>query len=327
MQANEGEIKNYSKVYVNEIQNETQEDVEIYEKRINIILRKIKGFDFNTIRDFLNGIQRHCCVADDYLIGGRSSWVQAIMDCCHCNETVADSVFKEFLFEIDEKKLFSEKARNEYRAMRKCIFKYKDAYITVVNLLLLALENWICGVYNNDFNEKIMESNLKEVQGAIDADFEVEVYKLLKDELNGSTRRKNINTKDIAYGKKIVELPGEIDVLLFYNNKIFIIECKNIGLKFEPKASANEYNKFVRKDKKSFQARLDGKVKKLKENVESVLHFLSVGKEQIDYDKIEVCGVFVVKYFTDVCLIDTKGYDVVLSSQLCKWIREKTSLE
>lgn len=318
----EGEIKfdneniSYSDKYVSEMQETFKSDInEKYEQEINRILNNKKGFDIGLIKKLLIAIESSNILGDEYLVGDEYSWVQVIMNSCDCAYEVANKIFYDFVYVVDEEKLFSANSRMENRALRKCFFKYKDCYITVVGLLSFALVNWISEIYTRENIEVDLKKALQKIYNEMDIDFEESVYVYLKENLHIETIKWDVNA--IAG----VNLPGQIDVLLYINKKIFVVECKNFGIKTHPKVSANEYHQFMRKSKKSFQDKLNEKVLEISRNREKVLEFLGVEADGSDID--EVVGVFVVREFTTATMVKNEGYDVVTVKSVCEWIKNR----
>lgn len=319
-------MPDYSIEYVNEMQKRSPEDIyEEYESAINKILKSYKGFDLADIRKIMYVIQDKCSIGDEFLVGDEESWIYCIMNACECEYKTATQIMREFVFEINKEKIFSERTRNESRAMRKSIFKYGDEYISVVNLLTYALGNWMLYTVSGEVSDKKLKSKLQKIYNKIDLYFEESVYTNLKNSLKVKTIRKNITPEEIRDEDGNINLPGEIDVLLYFCETIFVIECKNIDLKSDPKASANEYSKLIKRNKGSFQDKLSRKVAAIEKNKKNVLKYL--GTEE-DYSIVKrVAGVIVVKSFTDACINKSEGFEVVMANDICEWIEKRVIMD
>lgn len=313
----------YSSEYVSEMkatQNEVITDKHI--KSINRILNNYKGFNIETIKKIINTVQSNCEIGDEFLIADKTSWLIVIQNSCSCSREIACKIFEEFVYKVDKEKVFSERTRIEYRAMRKCFYEYDNRYIAVVNLLSFCLQNWIVCMYAREIEDENLKKKMQVIHDSINTEFEKSVYCQIKDELKVETIKWNVENKEINYGKKVIELPGQIDVLLYLNKKIFVIECKNLELKSDPKSSANEYNKLTKTGNKTFQDKLHKKINIINQNKIEVLDFLEV--TGVENEFVEVIGVIVVKTFTDASLVDTENYEVVTASNICEWIRNKS---
>ncbi len=315
--------KNYSAEYVKEMKDTHDNGIaEKYVKSINHILDNYKGFNAETIKKIINTIQNNCKIGDEFLVADKSSWLNIIQTSCSCSREMANNIFEEFIYRVDKKKVFSEKTRIEYRAMRKCFFEYDNRYITIVNLLSLAMINWILYMYSGEIEDDILKKKMQKIYERIDTEFEKYVFGHIKDEFKVETIKWNIENIQINNGNKNLKLPGQIDVLLYINNKIFVIECKNLELKSDPKSSANEYNKLTKTGNKTFQDKLHKKVSTIEQNKDDVLDFLTVNNMKNEF--VETIGVIVVKTFTDASIGKAEKYEVVSVSNICEWIKRKS---
>lgn len=318
-------IADYPVNYVQSVSDIEMEEYEKYDTKINHILEVEKGFSLIDIKEIIHGIKIRCGIGDEFLIGDEYQWISAIKNCCKCSEEIASRILREFIYFVDQDKMFTNKTKYDNRAMKKCIFLFGNKYISIVNLFSLSLVTWLNGIYTGEMDDEKIKRKLQEIYEQIDNDFEKQVCALLKNELSIETIRWNIHERDILFNREVIVLPGQIDVLLYINKKIFVIECKNIGLKSDPTASSNEYKRLTKLSKKSFQGKLDKKVKKVEENKMAILNYLALSEE--DVSQIEVVGVIVIKSFSDATLIETNSYDVVLVSNIVEWIKNKAFVE
>lgn len=117
---------------------------------------------------------------------------------------------------------------------------------------------------------------------------------------------------------KDFELPGEIDILMVINGVLFVVECKAFSLKFNLSNMLSEVKKVKGvNDKKSIQQKLKFKVETLKQNIDIVENILNVKVKRIE-------GIIVTKNPSIASLTNSGFYDVVHSSQILKYINNRT---
>lgn len=294
-----------------------------HKEEFNKILLECKGFTIDTIIRISESIQKNYLIGDEVLIGNLEIWIKLFMKFGSCNMDEATSVMNEFIFWPDGKIIYSMESRKEKRITRKPIVKYQDMYYSIVDLLIYSLNMYISVLANGDFKDEKLHSKLQSLYKSINDEFEFEIYKLLKQELLIEKIKYNVGQKGIRVKRITIELPGQIDVLAIYDNKIFVIECKNFDLKTESKSVANEYVKLTKESQDSFQIKLYNKIKVIKDNKEIVAEFL--GEENPDAIAKEPIGVIVTNMFTMATMAKDIKFNIVTKDKLITWIKNGTN--
>ncbi|NSL46435.1 NERD domain-containing protein, partial len=148
----------------------------------------------------------------------------------------------------------------------------------------------------------------------INEEFEVEIYELLK---NSLSKKILYNFTKIGSKPPFIEPPGQIDILLYYQYNLYVIECKNYDLKTNIPSVANE----VKRIQNDEIGKLEKKVRFVKENLRSILPL--IGVDILEADSIEnVTGLFVTKNFSVGELL-TNQLPIINYSSLIDWIKSK----
>jgi hypothetical protein len=104
--------------------------------------------------------------------------------------------------------------------------------------------------------------------------------------------------------------PGEMDVICFYQDIVYVFECKAPELKFTVKEEQNFLKNFTRDSKGSFHVNLSNKIDFLYNN-------LDVFKTELGEDNIkEIKGVFVLKYPSVALNFQESKFPIIHISQL-----------
>ena len=91
-------------------------------KFINNLPFKLTGAQQRAVNEILNDLHMKCRIGDGFLIGDEYQWISAIKNSCKCDDEIASRIFQEFLYYVDQDKIFTNKTKHDNRAMKKCIF-------------------------------------------------------------------------------------------------------------------------------------------------------------------------------------------------------------
>lgn len=139
--------------------------------------------------------------------------------------------------------------------------------------------------------------------------------------IKGDIEKDNM-VPDIEAGRGFLQLPGQIDIIMLYRNKMFVIECKDIGLKYTPKSILNEVYRFRKIGNKSFQNKLSNKVESVYNNWDSIVAFLGVSSEN-KIQKHMPISLFVTDTFSVAAIEKDLPSPVVPFQKLIEWINQQ----
>lgn len=93
----------------------------------------------------------------------------------------------------------------------------------------------------------------------MDLEFENVVLDVLKSAFSGASIKGNLREADLMKYMNLYDFPGQIDNILLYGHKIFVIECKNFTLKTDVRSIANEYSRLTKFNSNSIQGKMHKK--------------------------------------------------------------------
>lgn len=200
------------------------------------------------------------------------------------------------------------------KLLQNSVFFYKNTVMISLELLVSSLMSLINNVFYNNIDLKEFSIELEKVHKEINEEFEIEIYELLRNSLT-----KNIFHDFTKFGDKppYVEPPGQIDILLYYQHNLYVIECKNYELKTNISAVANE----VKRIQNDEIGKLEKKINFVKEHLKNILPL--IGVDVLEAGNIKnITGLFVTKNFSMGELF-TDQFPVINCSSLIKWIKSK----
>ncbi|OEF97780.1 NERD domain-containing protein [Desulfuribacillus alkaliarsenatis] len=283
---------------------------------INSTSKHYIGFDSNELNNLIEKIDETYGGGDEYLVGSITEWKKVL---CELSEQTEDEVEKLFNFLVqdrDKSKLYKEESVRKNRALRKCLITINDTIICPVGLLRYALIGITNDLRSGDIANKHIISELQDVYNTINNSFVDHVSLLISTKYKSAKMITNVEIKDIVVGNEIIEIPGEIDLLMLLKNRLFVIECKNLNLKITSKAIANEYGRFKKRNSKAYQIKLDKKVAVIDKNKEKVAKFIDENSQQ---KIIETIGLFTTSTFTIASLEEDLLYPVITWTNLLDW--------
>lgn len=286
---------------------------------MNEISKKYIGITLNHIYDFAMKLDNVYEMGDEFLVGDFDSWMQVTKELTGYSEEEVKALLNFLMFDSKSKEVFEDSAYKRNRIARKCLLCLGDIVLCPVGLLKYSLIGLYLDIINGDIHDESFRNEIKNLLQIKDQEFEVAVYNELRDNLGDVKIKMDIKQKDIKVEGKYIILPGQIDILLFYNRKIFVIECKNSNLKINPKSVANEYGRFSKINSKSDQIKLRNKIDTIVSNKDSVIKFMDDDKSK--YINSEVIGVMTTRNFSIATIDDDLLYPVITWTNLCEWIK------
>lgn len=284
--------------------------------RIGKIAKRYLGVDVMELEEMLDKLKLCGFHNDEFLVGSIEEWKKLFIK--HAKSVENGNRFFSYMnSQIDIEALYKETSIRKSKASRRCLLPIEQVIICPVNLLQYSVMNIYLDILSGEVWEQDLKKEIKKVLQNEDKQFEIDVFLELKDKFKEGMVKYNILENEIEINKRKVILPGEIDVLFLYKGKIFVIECKNIGLKVNTKARINTKNKLSEDKSKSPQVRLKSKVDKIKEFKSEIIMFMGADLEE--YIQGEVKGVFVSSAYID---IEDKisRYPIISFEKLVHWI-------
>jgi hypothetical protein len=286
---------------------------ESYLIKINDMIKNYYGFQFQHFKNIHKNLDKVRKNVNDYIIGTESDILETIQKYAECTEIEAKKIFEFIRFKVDYSTLFDETAYKKYRICQNCLVEVEGLFFCAYSMLVnsfLVFEN---SVFYGDVDDNL-KSCLNNIYEEINNDFEREVATNLSKYLPCSKVIENI-----PHNLSNINLPGQIDILILFKNKIFIIECKNIGKKITLRSKNNFEQKFYTSSKKSFQAKLKSKVDFIRDNKDIFLSSIDCFG---NYD--EVIGVFAISGYNSIIPKNDNFFPAIVWTQLAEWIKRKS---
>lgn len=297
------------------IQTKDEDDI----LKLNEVIFDHYGFELSSILAIVQNAQKIFIIGDEYLVGDERAWCEMIKALGNIDINEAKSIFKFLIYNNDKNLIFTESSRKDERALRKCLINIDAIFVCPVNIFIFSLTGLYVDIRIGDIKDvSLMKAlNKEKIYEKIQLAFEEEVYKYISMNLSNLKIKKNIKQKDI----RNVYLPGELDILLLYSNKIFVIECKHFNIKIDAKSMANEYQRLTKINKNSIQNKLKEKVEAINDNLRDVLYFM--GENYDNNTNYMTIGVITTKNFTLASMEENLPFPIVTYENLCEWIKNK----
>lgn len=209
-------------------------------------------------------------------------------------------------FKLQKNEFYIEGASRTRKISRKFLVELDGLYIFPYGLLITSIFNIISDLTTGETEYKELSKELKKHLKEENREFENDVFKVLQS-LPGAIVKKNIHA--LKYPDSTIVFPNEIDIVLLYNFKIYLIECKDIPLKTDMKKISN----FESKLRGDFSRKLSGKTKEANVHKRLLLNYL--GDEEGKYINSEVQGLFVLSSFFNTDIKNSE-YPIVLYKDL-----------
>ncbi|MEK4348696.1 nuclease-related domain-containing protein [Paenibacillus sp. FSL P4-0184] len=220
-------------------------------------------------------------------------------------ENVATFV-ENLCFKLEKNEFHIEGASRIRKVSRRFLVEMDGFYIFPFGLLVSSIFNILTDLITGETEFNELSKELKKHMKENNREFENEVFKILQS-IPGAIVEKNIHALKYPGGK--IAFPKEIDIVLLYNFKIYIVECKDIPLKTDMKKISN----FESKLRGDFSRKLSEKIKEADTHKRLLLNHLGDKKEA--YINSEVQGFFVLSSFFNTDIKNSE-YPIVLLKDL-----------
>ncbi|WP_157872804.1 hypothetical protein [Desulfoscipio gibsoniae] len=297
--------------------------------KLNMVCKKYIGISLEEISKIIGGLQNHYVNSDDFLIGSVDYFQKLIKHLLQCSDKDAEKFLSILMSARTNNFIFATSTSlRENRPLRKCLITIED---DIVACPISILEFSLIGLYLDITYATLPKSPFQKelftiVDKYVHKKFESDVILHLKNNfidafIKGDIEKDNM-VPDIEAGRGFLQLPGQIDIIMLYRNKMFVIECKDIGLKYTPKSILNEVYRFRKIGNKSFQNKLSNKVESVYNNWDSIVAFLGVSSEN-KIQKHMPISLFVTDTFSVAAIEKDLPSPVVPFQKLIEWINQQ----
>lgn len=303
--------------YYNYILKSDDSYVSQYINKMNNAMENILGFsgvNVNVIINSLNDFLR--LRSNEYIVEEKETLIKLLASKSKLNTNNINKMINYLIYQLSQTP-YDGKTHFEDKITRRCILDINGILLVPLGLLKTGIINVYMDVINNQISDPILKKSLNEVYTLMNSEFEEIVFNKIKQDIQYKFIQKNVQQKDIKIGEECIELPGEIDILLLYEDVLFVFECKNIATRTTYDMINSLRIDLISDYKKtSFQKKLKFKIDRLKDNIEIVEKF--VGTQNTIRD---VAGCIVTKgfYFRPV-VTKNSVYDVITWTELTDWV-------
>lgn len=293
----------------------------ICEKHLNVTLSEIMEAPSRLTELFKQG--------DDFLIGSREFFELLFAKIFNRSSLEVGKIIEYLLNEGNNFEYAFSTQRRTNKVLNHCLMKLHNGLIICqVQFLSISLFHLGMDILEANMSEGNFKNELsKYSEKFLDNEFENQIAKMLSGYFPEAIVKVNIpkdKTIPIVDTKDFITFYGEIDVLFYYREELFLIECKNKSLKITPKSLNNDLNSFKKLGEKSFQYKINQKLNQVFENWYSVIAYMGV-KDYKNVTPKAPTGVFVTSNLTLASFEEGLPIPVMDASQLIKWITEKVS--
>lgn len=306
--------KNYTEYFDNLLNSIEFYSFEKYANDFTSIAENYFGFKFQHLDNMHKNFNEVIQYANDYYIGLKSDVLDTIQKYAECTDEEARKIFDYLLFKVDDKTLFDESSYKKYRICQNCLVEIQGIFFCSYSILVNSFLIFKTNILNGDVDDDLI-GLLNGTYKKINTEFEHGVASELRNNLVSAEIKESI-----PHNLLNTTLPGEIDILMLYKNKIFVIECKNIGKKITLRSTSNFVQKFKTSSKKAFQTKLKNKVDFIIKNKEEIVSSIFNG-DFTNYD--EVIGLFAISAYNSIIPEDDNFFPAIVWTQLSEWIADK----
>lgn len=330
---NKYDYEDFSESYVKSMVNRRRDSLspEILNK-FNAICKRYVGITLDDTFKVVSGLSKYFYNNDEFIICDIDNFILIIEKILKdvSGENIARFVNclvydnKNFSFAVDAN-------LSNNRALRKCLIPIiGEIYACPVGLLINSIQGLYMDITNANLPESEFQKELfKIVDKKINKKFEENVGDFLKTELKEVHLKCNIENKkipDINKKGQFIDFYGQIDILLVYKGKLFVVECKNPILKLTPKEINNEVNRYEKEGNKSYQIKLQKKIDSIYCNWESVIEYLNIPSTMAIEKQIPI-GLFVTDTFNLSVLNNSLKFPIVMLYELINWLKVKVKVK
>lgn len=314
----------FAEAYVSGMINRISNDIpDNFKKEFDIVCKIHLGLTHSNLSELATNLPEYYPHTDEFLIGDKLAFQELFKHVLNCSNIESEKVFS----------LFFNTSQNEFeyatstklrvnRPLRKCIFEITQGILAVpIQLLSYSAMAVYMDIIDGRIPEGDFQKALFKINSGLHENFELQVMNFLQKKFPDAICRNDILKDNSIFDKEsnsFVSLSGQIDILFFYKNKLLIIECKDVALKFSAKSVGNEVNKFRKINRNSYQNKLRNKVQEAYNNWDAFMNYLDIS--DINIEKKESLGLFVTSNFTAAFLEKDLLFPVIPLSKLEDWI-------
>jgi len=287
----------------------------LYHKNFNPICQKYIGFSIEELLDLSDKIHFEYVHADVLLLTA-SELPQKVQELTGKGlEEITKLISYLRRNPIENNDYIGVISDRPHRPLRKSILFYHHGERMITSTLLFknSLLGLISDIFYNRVDNNELQGELTNITKAIDKQFEIEVLEQIKNNL----------TQNICHGEDklwdkapYIMFPGEVDIIAFFEDTLFVIECKNFSLKHTSQSIANEINGFRKKSRK-----LAENLSFIHKNTYAILSKLGVKNISYDSNKKPI-GLFVTKNFSLGQIIDDINFPIINACDLIVWMKK-----
>jgi len=278
---------------------------------INKEIKKCYGLNLNEMKYILQSCNRENLT--ETFIADTQGIINFICINTKFQEKEVSCFVNNLIFKLGQNEFFIDEPDRCRRASRKFLLDIDSVYVFPYGLLSGAVINIIIDTMSGDSIDKNLNEKLRQIYQKKNKEFEKKVFTMLTNHLKDAIVKSNV--QNIARSCAGYIIPNEIDIVLLYNKRIYIIECKDITLKTTVKKMSNTANKFM----KEYNKNLLKKINEIEiiENKQLLLEYM--GDVEMDYLYSEVIGIFVISEYFGLMNKNTK-YPIIVWEQLIEYI-------
>ncbi|MCT4632467.1 MAG: hypothetical protein N4A76_06990 [Firmicutes bacterium] len=312
--------------HISSATNYVHNDIDLILEKIEPILKEVYGLTYKELGILQNKFEslEYNIPDDGLLIGTRDEWLNMFQKEISLSRSEADTLMDLLIQEKNIDDPLSMKSKTQLQALRAPILELDMYFFSSIGSLKYSIRGLRSDIREGIYREKDWK-NFESFYNKVNSNFELIVAHSLIDNFKNGIIKINTNEKDIINKNgQIIQLPGEIDILFYHKNTLFVIECKNIGMKTNTKAKVNKVKDLSVFKNKSFQHKLDKKVTQIANNIKYVLEYMRISNESIDNTR--TFGLLVTRSYIQTHSPNENNdmkYDVIELNELCNYIEHK----
>ncbi|AWV34455.1 NERD domain-containing protein [Paenibacillus odorifer] len=278
--------------------------------QINKISRKYIGFSTEQLAKLSEKLFETYSNGDEYLVGSIEYFQELIQFLLQGSQIQSQKLI-EHLTHIKGPTEFSWFVNRPLR--RSLIPVYKNIIACPVNVFQYSIMGLYSDILSNEVDHPDFFKDLQKYKERIDNQFEQAVCLHLNILIPNAKAIWNVNSCQIPIvgTKNKLVLPGQVDVIMIHENKVFVIECKNFAYRLSSKQMLSELRKFRKEELK-----LGLKAEIIEKNVASIAAFMGLPT----YISYEIVCIFVTKNYTFSTARGEGKYPIIPIDNLINWM-------
>jgi len=283
--------------------------IKVYQ-HINKTTRKFVGINADGLNELNQRLLELYPNGDEFLVGTMDCFEQLIEHALGISKMQAIKLLSH-LMPFNERTNYSWMTQ---RPLRKCLIPlFDDIFACPTNVFQLAIHGLYTDIFNNEIEHTEFYQALQKYKNQLDIQFEKDVAEHIRREIQNVFVTNDVKSGDIPLinSSQTMALPGQIDILLIYNNHLLVLECKNFQFRYTSAQTLSELRKFRQEGKQ-----LELKIKAIQDNLSSVIAYMGKPDAKIK----SVRGVFITKGFTFSIVKKDLKFTVVTSGRLIEWM-------